>query len=161
MAALMGSGLLTAVVEASADPGGGGTNQAQAVKFSECMRTNGVADFPDPDAAGQFAYGGISVTPAVWEKAVGACKSLQPGLFDGPGRTPEQQAAALKFAQCMRDNGVPDFPDPTTPRDPLIDTTKMRADVGAQRIPEIQTAMQPCHNLFTAALPLLGTGQPG
>jgi hypothetical protein len=38
---------------------------------------------------------------------------------------------------------------------------KMRGGVGAQRIPEIQTAMQPCHDFFTAALPPLGTGQPG
>ena len=26
--------------------------------------------------------------------------------------TPQQQEARLKFAQCMRDNGVKDFPDP-------------------------------------------------
>jgi hypothetical protein len=163
MAALIGTGCLTMAVEAVADPGGGGgaTSQEQAAKFSACMRTNGVADFPDPNPQGQFAYGGISVPPAVWEKAVGACKNLQPGLFDGPGRTPDQQAAALEFAQCMRDNGVPDFPDPATARDPLIDTTKMRGDVGAQRIPEIQAAMPACHDLFTAALPPLGTGQPG
>jgi hypothetical protein len=163
MAALIGSGCLAMAVAAIADPGdgGGATNQEQAAEFSECMRTNGVADFPDPNPQGQFAYGGISVPPAVWEKAVGACKYLQPGLFDGPGRTPDQQAAALEFAKCIRDNGVPDFPDPTTARDPLIDTTKMRGDVGAQRIPEIQTAMPACHDLFTAALPPLGTGQPG
>jgi hypothetical protein len=163
MAALIGSGCLTIAFEAVADPGdgGGANNQEQAAEFSDCMRTNGVADFPDPNPEGQFAYGGISVPPAVWEKAVGACKNLQPGLFDGPGRTPDQQAAALEFAQCMRDNGVPDFPDPATARDPLIDTTKMRGDVGAQRIPEIQVAMPACHDLFTAALPPLGTGQPG
>jgi hypothetical protein len=162
MAALIGSGCLTIAVGASADPGGGsGTNQEQAAKVAECMRANGVSDFPDPNAQGQVAYGGISVTPAVWEKAVGTCKNLQPGLFDGPGRTPEQQDAALKFAQCMRDNGVPDFPDPATARDPLIDTTKMRGDVGVQRIPELKPAQEACSDFFTAALPPLGTGQPG
>jgi hypothetical protein len=89
MAALIGSGCLTIAFEAVADPGdgGGANNQEQAAEFSDCMRTNGVADFPDPNPEGQFAYGGISVPPAVWEKAVGACKNLQPGLFDGPGRT--------------------------------------------------------------------------
>jgi hypothetical protein len=163
MAALIGSGCLTIAVHASADPGGGGgTNQGQAAKFSECMRANGVNDFPDPNAQGQFTYGGVSVTPAVWGKAVGACKNLQPGLFDGPGRTPEQQAAALEFAECMRDNGVPDFPDPASGRDPLIDTTKMRGDVGAQLIPELKPAQEACRDFFTAALPgPLGTGQPG
>ena len=157
MAALIGAGCLTIAVEAGADP----VNQDQASKVTECMRANGVKDFPDPNAQGQFAYGGISVTPIVWQKAIDACKNLQPGLFDGPGRTPEQQDAALKFAQCMRDNGVPDFPDPATPRDPLIDTTKMRGDVSASAIPELKPALQACHEFFTAALPPLGTGQPG
>jgi hypothetical protein len=161
IAVLIGSGCLTVAVVAGADPSGGPSNQDQAVRFSECMRSNGVMDFPNPNAQGQFAYGGISVTPAVWEKAVGTCKYLQPGLFDGPGRTPDQQAAALEFAQCMRDNGVPDFPDPATPRHPLIDTTKMRGDVGAQRIPELQSAMPACHDFFAGALPPQGTGQPG
>jgi hypothetical protein len=163
MGALIGSGCLTIAVEAGADPGGGGgTNQEQAAKFAECMRANGVNDFPDPNAQGQFAYGGISVTPAVWEKAVGACKNLQPGLFDGAGRTAEQQDAALKFAQCMRDNGVADFPDPATTDDPLIDTSKMRGDVSARSIPELKPAQEACRDFFTAALPgPLGTGQPG
>jgi hypothetical protein len=26
----------------------------KAVKFSECMRANGVSDFPDPNASGEF-----------------------------------------------------------------------------------------------------------
>jgi HlyD family secretion protein len=30
----------------------------------------------------------------------------------GHKRSPEQQKVALKFAQYMRDNGVPDFPTP-------------------------------------------------
>jgi hypothetical protein len=158
MAALIGAGSLTIAAQAGADPGGGGE---QAAKFAECMRANGVKDFPDPNAEGQFRYGGISVPKAVWEKAVGSCKDLQPGLFDGPGRTPEQQDAALKFAQCMRDNGVPDFPDPATPRDPLIDTSKMRGDVSARDIPELKPAQDACRVFFEAALPPLGTGQPG
>jgi len=32
------------------------TNE-KAVKFAECMRDNGVSEFPDPDASGIFAYG--------------------------------------------------------------------------------------------------------
>ena len=33
------------------------TAHAKAVKFAECIRGNGVSEFPDPDASGQFAYG--------------------------------------------------------------------------------------------------------
>src|SRR3954453_20552269 len=87
MGALIGSGCLTIAVEAGADPGGGGgNNQEQAAKFAQCMRANGVNDFPDPNARGQFASGGISATPGGWKKAVGVCKTLQLGLFAGPAR---------------------------------------------------------------------------
>ena len=38
--------------------------------------------------------------------------------------TPEQQAARLKFAQCIRENGVKDFPDPVN-GEPLVDTNRI------------------------------------
>ena len=144
MAALIGSGCLALAAQAGADP----------AKYSECMRSNGVTDFPDPDAQGHIAYGGISVPKAVWVKAVGACEDLAPPEWSGDRqRTPEQQSAALEFAQCMRDNGVPAFPDPATARDPLIDTTKMPGEPSARSIPGFEAAQHACHDLFTAALP--------
>ena len=98
------------------------TPRQKAAKFTECMRTNGIGDFPDPDATGQFPSYGVSVTPAVWTKAVAACKSLQPPGTLSAKLTPAQESAALKFAQCVRATGVPDFPDPVNGQ-PLIDTT--------------------------------------
>jgi len=95
------------------------TASETAVKFAECMRENGASEFPDPNASGDFADGikrGSSLDPstAAWKKATSACKDLQPpGIrFDGK-RSPEQQKAALKFAQCMRDNGVKTFRTPS------------------------------------------------
>ena len=100
------------------------TARQKAVKFTECMRANGVGDFPDPDASGQFPSYGVSVTKVVWTKAVAACKSLQPPGTLSAKLTPAQESAALKFAQCVRANGVPDFPDPVNGQ-PLIDTTRI------------------------------------
>ena len=77
----------------------------KAVKFSECIRAHGVADFPDPDAKGEYQYG-VSVSPAVWQRATTACKDLQPPGTLSSKRTPKQQSTALKFAQCMRDHGI-------------------------------------------------------
>ena len=82
------------------------------MKFAaECMRANGLSDFPDPNASGEFVYG-VSVTPAVFKKAVDACKDLQPPGSLSAKRDPEQQSAGLRFARCVRENGVKDFPDP-------------------------------------------------
>jgi hypothetical protein len=99
------------------------TARDKAVKFAECIRAHGVRDFPDPDEKNQFQYG-VSVSPEVWNQATTACKDLQPpGTLSGK-RTPKQQSASLRFAQCVRDNGVKDFPDPVN-GEPLIDTTKI------------------------------------
>ena len=99
------------------------TDQNKAVKFAACIRGHGVPHFPDPDAKGDFVFG-IDVTPAVWGKAVDACKDLQPPGTLSSKRSPKQQTASLRFAQCVRDNGVKDFPDPAK-GEPLINTYKI------------------------------------
>ena len=54
------------------------------------------------------------------KQAIDACKDLEPpGLHGESGA--QQQAAALEFAQCIRENGVKDFPDPAN-GEPLVDT---------------------------------------
>jgi hypothetical protein len=87
------------------------TARDKAVKFAECIRAHGVSDFPDPNAKNDFEYG-VSVTPAVWKQATTACKALQPPGTLSAKRTPKQQSASLRFAECIRTNGVKDFPDP-------------------------------------------------
>jgi hypothetical protein len=99
------------------------TAQEKAVKFAECMRANGVPHFPDPDSKGAQNFG-VDVTRDVWLKAVDACKALKPPGALSSKRTPKEQAASLRFAQCVRDHGVKDFPDPVN-GEPLIDTYKI------------------------------------
>jgi hypothetical protein len=128
------------------------TARDKAVKFAECIRAHGVSDFPDPDPKNQFQYG-VSVSPAVWTRAVSACKDLQPpGTLSGK-RSPRQQSTALRFAQCMRDNGVKDFPDPAN-GDPLIDTTKIPSlgERSPRTDPVFAPAMDKCRAVLAAAL---------
>jgi hypothetical protein len=99
------------------------TKQEKAVKFAECLRANGVPHFPDPDPNGDFTFG-VDVTGEVWLKAVDACKALKPPGALSSKRTPAEQSASLRFAQCVRDHGVKDFPDPVN-GEPLIDTYKI------------------------------------
>ena len=99
------------------------TARDKAVKFAECIRAHGVIDFPDPDAKNQFQYG-VSVSRAVWTQATTACKDLQPPGTLSSKRTPKEQSASLRFAQCVRDHGVKDFPDPVN-GEPLINTYKI------------------------------------
>jgi hypothetical protein len=99
------------------------TAQEKAVKFAECMRANGVPHFPDPDSKGATNFG-VDVTREVWLRAIDACKALKPPGALRSKRTPKEQSASLSFAQCVRDHGVKDFPDPVN-GEPLIDTYKI------------------------------------
>jgi hypothetical protein len=134
------------------------TTRDKAVKFAECMRNNGAREFPDPDASGQLTIDGVlngsSLDPstAAWKQAISACKDLEPPGFTGHKRSAQGQEAALRFAQCIRNNGVKDFPDPT-PDGPLIDTGRIPSLAGKdpRSIPGLKAAMQKCRDFAAAA----------
>jgi hypothetical protein len=94
--------------------------------FAKCMRANGVPNFPDPNAGGgggarfPIPTGSNPAAPA-FKAAQARCQRLIGGPVGGPlspGATthPSAQTLAklLKIARCMRQNGVPQFPDPRT-----------------------------------------------
>jgi hypothetical protein len=123
--------------------------QDKAVKLAECIRAHGVPHFPDPDPKGQFAFG-IDVSPAVWRRAVEACKSLEPpGIFSGR-RSPKQQSDALRFAKCVRAHGVKDFPDPANGQ-PLIDTTKIPSSNAPGGMTILNAATHACRGILKLA----------
>ena len=90
--------------------------------FARCMREHGV-DIPDPKAGeggmvmigpgGDPGVARSSEPPAGFEDAHKACEHHLEGLIgEGPGQMDaEAQDKALKFAKCMRENGI-DMPDP-------------------------------------------------
>jgi len=125
------------------------TARDKAVKFAECIRAHGVSDFPDPNEKNQFEYG-VSVTPAVWTKATTACKDLQPPGTLSSKRTPKQQSASLRFAQCIRDNGVKDFPDPVN-GEPLVNTYKIPSSNRPGGMTILNAAMHKCGNVLGEA----------
>jgi hypothetical protein len=150
-----------------AETGSGGNDSAgnarQAVRFAECMRTNGVSDFPDPGASGKFTIDGVvngsslDLSAPAFKRAMSACKHLEPAGFTGSKRSPLEQQAALKFAKCMRENGVPGFPDPN-PNGPLIDTSRIpsAAGRGARSIPGFPAAASKCTAIYSGDLGLRG-----
>jgi hypothetical protein len=132
------------------------TTHEKALMFSECMRENGVSDFPDPDAVGAFTIEAIAngssvdTSTAAFKRAETACKDLEPAGFYGRTRSPEQQEAALEFAQCIRDNGVKDFPDPAID-DPLVDTNRIPSSDTQAGMSILNAAMETCGQYASAA----------
>jgi hypothetical protein len=131
-------------------------NAQKAVKFAECMRSNGVSQFPDPSASGKLTIdevaNGSSLDPSApaFKQAIGACRNLEPAGFMGSERSPQQQQAALEFARCMRANGVKDFPDPT-PNGPLVDTGRIPSAAEPGGMSMLHAAMQNCRDVAAAA----------
>jgi hypothetical protein len=136
--------LMLAGCAAKADGGGvataaGGTPTASAssapaqkdpnapVKFSQCMRQHGMTWFPDPKPAG----GGLQIKvpqgtdKAKMDAAMAACKQYMPNGGEAPKLDAKALEQVRQMAKCMRENGVPDFPDPKADGRIELDGAKM------------------------------------
>jgi hypothetical protein len=100
----------------SASPGPSG--YGNPVAYAQCMRANGLPNFPDPekDGAIKIKPGDSSLDPnsPEFKKAQEKCKSFMGSGNNVPNQSDDLWPAdkKLKYAQCMRANGVPDYPDP-------------------------------------------------
>lgn len=132
-----------AACDASGDPGGSTASPsamsdaeilAIGKQIAQCIRDNGVPDFPDPLVdKGKLTLPQEAVqtleqrySQQVLEQAEQSCQTLMDRLPEGAVKSDEQvegdrdaqepgpgDVEALKrFAQCLRENGIPEWPDP-------------------------------------------------
>jgi hypothetical protein len=132
------------------------TTRKKAIQFARCMRAHGVSAFPDPNASGEMTIDGVAngssvdTNSPVFRQALGACKGLEPPGFTGTKVTPQQATARLEFARCVRENGVPDFPDPA-PNEPLVDTNRIPSASTPGGMSALNAAMKKCVRYASAA----------
>jgi hypothetical protein len=112
---------------------GGSSRSASAVAYSACMRSHGVPNYPDPDSHGNLTKQGaqqLGVSESQLQSAQQACQHLLPdnsGALNADSLRQCESAGncshalvqwaltgGRKFAQCMRNHGVPKWPDPKT-----------------------------------------------
>jgi hypothetical protein len=99
--------------------GGGGGQDAAAVwhDLVQCARANGMPNLPEPriDENGQPQWPG-GEPPRPPQQVMTACKSiidrLPAEVATNDGADPANVPALLRFAACVRDHGIPSFPDP-------------------------------------------------
>ena len=115
----------------SSSPGGSATPPS-AVAYTDCVRSQGIPNFPDPPSGGGLAKASaqqLGVSSSRLQAAQRSCQHLIPAT-GGTIQQEEQQCFPnsdcppsvvrellndmLRFARCMRSHGVPSFPDPTT-----------------------------------------------
>jgi hypothetical protein len=95
-----------------------------ALALSECMRSHGVSNFPDPNG-GTIQIGpdsGINPFSPAFQSAQHACRKLMPESGSPPQMSESRRLAAVAFSKCMRRHGEPDFPDPMLGAPPATPT---------------------------------------
>jgi len=139
------------------------------------MRQHGVPNYPDPNRHGNLPKGtaqDFGVSNSQYQAAERACQQLLPNnggsltaasltqcLMNGDGDCPHplvQQAltAGRNFAQCMRNDGVPNWPDPTVDSTgrPTIQTTAAGISMASTRSPGMLAKIGHCQNQPGAVL---------
>ena len=111
-------------------------------EYAACMREHGVemAD-PGTDGGGAITIGGDAFDVEALEEAGKACDPLLEGAFGEFEMTPEMEAEIrdqeLALAQCMRANGVEDWPDPDASGATMIELGDVDPDT-------VNAAMEVC-----------------
>ncbi|MGA8297802.1 MAG: hypothetical protein WB770_12240 [Acidimicrobiales bacterium] len=122
------------------------TDFAKDVAYTQCVRFQGVPNFPDPNSQGDFLFGGPNgVNPNSWRfiSANKICEHLEPnGGQQTAAETTDAIAIALKIATCMHSHGVPKFPDPTSQGN-----IQIRGQIDPNS-PRFRVAMTACQTLF-------------
>ncbi|WP_307970474.1 hypothetical protein [Salinispora arenicola] len=108
------NGIGTVAGTSSAAPSKLGVAEAGR-QFAQCMREHGV-QIPDPELDENGAFDmkveDPNSDPTKIDAAMKACQKYLPGGGEMGKPNPEMLAQMRKMAECMRANGVPDFPDP-------------------------------------------------
>ena len=121
---------------------------AAGTRFSACMRSHGLPNFPDPDAQGTLT---LTTSPSLdpgsplFQRAEVDCQHLLPAAT-GPSPALQQriEEGALAFAACMRAHGVPSYPDPTFGPDGAVSQSFSRSGGIDPKSPIFQAAQTDC-----------------
>jgi hypothetical protein len=140
----------------SSTPESRASTQQKMVAYSQCMRSHGVPEFPEPTEGRLLIHRsvhnghatGIDPQSSQFQAAQKACGKLLPeGGAPSPAQQAKAQEGALKFSQCMRSHGVPNFPDPSFSGGGVKMTLKSGGANGIDpNSPRFQAAQKACQS---------------
>jgi hypothetical protein len=138
----------TADPSAEASAGPAGDSDASLLKFSQCMRGQGLTWYPDPQPdGGLVVHNPEGVDQSKVEKAEEACKKYYPGGTQHGPIPAEDLAKIRQVSQCMRDHGFAKYPDPDASGSITIDSKVLGVEPGD---PAFQKAMRECSRYMPA-----------
>ena len=133
--------------------------EAKALKYAGCMRSHGLTDFPDPTVGSNglpsfningSANSDLNPQSSQYQAAQRPARTTCP---TSGATTPADKAAAnakaLKYAECMRSHGEPDFPDPNGQGVIQITNATGILDPNSPQYQQAATACQSLDNGFS------------
>ena len=166
VAAAVAAMLATACSGSSAPPAASTPTYAQVLALAQCMRSHGVPTFPDPNTSGGYTLsssgsiggvgGSISIYSSQVQAAYGDCRHLLPGgpsisqleqdIQQGQQRQAQDLPELLKWEQCVRSHGEPDFSLPLGGQSP----PSSKSAALNPNSPQFQAAVSACQHLLPA-----------
>jgi hypothetical protein len=116
-------------------------DQESFLQFAKCMREHGVP-MEDPQLDGGRIHMLLpeGVDKETAKAAHEECRKLLPNGGEPIKIDPETQEKMRQFAQCMRENGVPNFPDPGEGGGIMIDGNKLGIDPRSEEFKKAEEA---------------------
>ncbi|MER6808473.1 hypothetical protein ACQPZ8_00590 [Actinomadura nitritigenes] len=156
---------------ASASPSSSANNMQQVLalgrSMSQCARAHGYPTFPDPkvNATGDditfSPAGGPDQTKTIFQalESVPECKAIldrmnstakkRSGRDNRQEPKPKDVPALKRFAQCVREHGIPEWPDPKADGSFPLHGTAIEAEGKSQRLLQ---ATQPCQRYWSGRI---------
>jgi len=135
---------------------GSTATQTTAVAFAHCMRSHNVPNWPDPNSSGTFDKSKLTsqqlgAGSSQVQAAQRACGHLLSNGGSGPSPAQLQQmkTQGLRFSECVRSHGVPNFPDPGSDGR-IPDPASVGIDQGS---PKFEAANQACRKYRPPYMP--------
>lgn len=129
---------------------------ASALAFSQCMRSHGVRNFPDPASSGGVPKVGaqqLGVSSSQLQTAQSVCAHL---LAPNQAQAQVILSGMRDFARCMRSHGVRNWPDPTVDNSDGQPVFDLHGRINPDS-PEMDHTSGQCAHLLSQAT----TGQEG
>lgn len=142
--ASLGSAGTTASAVTTGSTGSTGVSTSNQLKYAKCMQSHGVPNWPEPGPGAVAAMRKVDFSTPQFKAALKTCQALVPQVGETPSTPLPQKvlSEALKYTQCMRSNGVPNWPEPTS-------TYYVAPPSGSEATsPTVQRAAQACHALI-------------
>ena len=132
-----GKGTAASGASPAADP------SVRAQQYAQCMAEHGA---PQPRAADKDAGDPQAPALASAQAAFEACQQYLGGEVAASPMSAEDIAKMRQFSECVREHGVPDWPDPD-PRTGQITFPSDDVATAVKKNPDLPAAMKACEQL--------------